>query len=273
MTIELINEKVEKNQHNSYYGYDLNLSLDEIEKIKDLANEVKKFYTDLESFSEKLPAGGPLDTHKLNDLIKHRIPNWTDKDIDNFQVVRSEFGEIIAQLTLEDCFETEFHLKRLKRKEVPLLPTRGIDFLGIEFDNEIPILVLGEVKVSTEKRNPPGVVHKPGSRDCLEQRIPELLSNKTIVTYELAYYLEHVSDTCKNIYLDIFNRFTDEESSLIIIGNPFLLRDAKAFNIDDLGNLLEYNSSENRKVRFVIVRVAEDINQLSKKVYEMAREE
>lgn len=272
MTIKLENKEVEKNQHNLYYGFDLCISLDNKDEIKNLAKKVKEFYTDLESLSEKLPMSGPFDTSMLEDLIKHRVPEWSDNKIDNFQVVRSEFGEIIAQLTLGGYFETEFHLNRLKRKEVPMLPTRGIDFLGIEFYNEIPVLVLGEVKVSTEMKNPPGVVHKPGDDGCLEIRIPHLLSTQEKITFELAYYLENVSEDKKELYIDIFNRFTNEESTIVIIGNPFLLRAAEAYSIEDLGNLLEYDSSEYQKVRFVIVKVAEDINELSRKVYEIARE-
>ncbi|MBF8436537.1 hypothetical protein I0Q91_05575 [Halanaerobiaceae bacterium Z-7014] len=273
MTIKLDNKEVVTNEHNRYYGFDLCISLDNEAEINNLANKVKKFYTDLESLSEKLPVTGPLETVMLENLIKHRVPEWSDNGIDNFQVVRSEFGEIIAQLTLMDYFETEFHLNRLKRKEIPMLPTRGIDFLGIEFDNEIPVLVLGEVKVSTEKRNPPGVVHNPGDDGCLEIRIPHLLSDQEKITSELAYYLENVSADKKELYIDIFNRLTNEESTLVIIGNPFLLRDAEAYSIEDLGNLLEYDSNEYQKVRFVIVKIAEDINKLSKKVYDMARGE
>jgi len=271
MSIELIVGQKKKIGHNEYYDYDFNISLDDEDKIDELANSIKKCYTSIDSLLEHLPTNGPLKTNFIKELINNRIPYWEERKKAGFQVVRSEFGEVIAQLTMKKYFNTDIHLSRLSTKEKPLLATRGIDLLGVEMKDEDPILVLGEVKVSKDTNNPPGVVHKAGDKGCLENKIPYLLSSKKEINEELAYYIEHAPEEVKEIYVDLAARFMLEPDNLIIVGVPFLLRDAELFHMDDVGDLLEHESSATRKVRFVIIRIKEDVNKLSKYVYDKAR--
>ena len=187
-------------------------------------------------------------------------------------MVRSEFGEIIAQLTLKKYFGTGIHFSRLLTKEKPLLPTRGIDLLGVEnLEKGFPVLVLGEAKVTCDGNSPPSAVRKKGDMGCLENRIPYLLSNRDAIIEELAYYIENVPHVYKDIYINISAMFFTDEESLVIIGLPFLLRDAKVFQASDVGNLMDHNSTSKRKVRFVLVKIKEDIDELSRLVYEKAR--
>jgi len=272
MTIELAEINILDNNFNKFYEYSLQLELHEEEKIERLAHSIRTFYTDLNSLKTSLPSNNIFDNDFIENLINSRIPQWKETGQQNFQVVRSEFGEIIAQLALEKYFDTQIHLNRLKTKEKASLPTRGIDLLGVESDSEDLNLILGEVKVSEDKKNPPGVVHKPGKDDCLENKVPQLLASKDEIFEELAYYIEKVDAEHKEVYINIATNLSKDQSDQVIIGVPFLLRAEEVFDMKDTGNLLDYEGSEKRKVRFIIVKIKEDINEISKILYQRARE-
>lgn len=75
----------------------------------------------------------------------------------NFDIVRSDFGESLAYLVLDDAFGTEFAYRSVRDRERIEMPGRGIDAVGVE-RTEPPTLVLCETKVSNEDQHPPGVV-------------------------------------------------------------------------------------------------------------------
>jgi hypothetical protein len=63
----------------------------------------------------------------------------------NFAVPRSDFGETVAYCLLEERFGTRFGYKSIRDRELPRLPGRGIDAIGIEYTENGPLrLVLGE---------------------------------------------------------------------------------------------------------------------------------
>lgn len=89
---------------------------------------------------------------------------------DNFDVVRSDFGEILCYMLLEQEYETKFGYKSIRDREITQLPGRGIDAIGIEEgDKDDPLkLILGEAKVSNEAASPPSVVDR--GKDCLRNQ-------------------------------------------------------------------------------------------------------
>lgn len=259
--------------HNEGHVYDAEFNLHNEENLNKLVKNIQESYTNLVSLQDKFPEQSVLKTSFIKPLVEKRIPYWVEGKKDNFQVVRSEFGEIVAQLALQKIFKTRIPLTRLLTKEKPLLPTRGIDLLGLEFADDQPILILGEAKVSTDYRKKPPQVVRGSKNDCLEKRIPLLLAAKEEISEELAYYCDHVKDERdREILFKIAADFLQDPLNIAIIGVPFLLRSAQVFSVDDFGNLLDYNSSDQRKVRYVIIRVEEDINECSKEVYQRARE-
>ena len=267
--LKLIEKKERKN--NEYYCYDIKLDTENDEQLKKLASTVRKCYTKLEDLRDSLPTDCPLNTDIVKQIINQRIPYWIDSRESRFQVVRSEFGEIICRFVLEDCFNIDIHLSRLYNKERPLLNTRGIDVLGIKTNSE-PILILGEAKVSKDQKSPPGVV-SGSDGSCLEKKVPELLDNTSVIKEELCYYIEHIdNEENRTKYIKMMIQLAKNPNNLAIIGVPFLLRDAECYTISDVGELLDYESSDRRKVRFIIVKIKKDVNNLSKKIYKIARE-
>ena len=75
----------------------------------------------------------------------------------NFDVVRSDFGEVLAYVVLQQEFGTRFGYQGVRDRETVQLTARGIDVIGVE-DGARPVLVIGEVKVSSESTSPPRVV-------------------------------------------------------------------------------------------------------------------
>lgn len=72
-------------------------------------------------------------------------------------IVRSDFGETIAYLILEEYFSTAIGYKGVRDRETVKLPGRGIDIIGIERRSPL-CLILGETKVSDQNKTPPAVV-------------------------------------------------------------------------------------------------------------------
>jgi hypothetical protein len=75
----------------------------------------------------------------------------------NFDVTRSDFGETLCYIILEQQYSTMLGYKSVRDRELINLPGRGIDAIGIENDGKLT-LVLGEVKVSNASASPPQVV-------------------------------------------------------------------------------------------------------------------
>lgn len=94
-------------------------------------------------------------------LRKASIPKYKEG---NFNVVRSDFGELLCYMLHEHYYRTLFGAKSICCRELRDSPGRGIDAIGIEID-DLLTLVLCEVKVSDDKDSPPGVVDS--SDDCL----------------------------------------------------------------------------------------------------------
>lgn len=76
----------------------------------------------------------------------------------NFDVVRSDFGETLAYLILEQEFGSQFSYKSVRDRETINLPGRGIDAIGVEKNGKLTI-VLAETKVSGQD-SPPHVVDR-----------------------------------------------------------------------------------------------------------------
>ncbi len=93
------------------------------------------------------------------EFLKERIAANTtpERRGGNFDVVRSDFGEVISYMMLEQVYSTQFGYKSVRDRELIQLPGRGIDGVGVEVADKLK-LVLTETKVSHDTRTPPSVV-------------------------------------------------------------------------------------------------------------------
>jgi hypothetical protein len=78
-------------------------------------------------------------------------------------IYRSDLGELLMTYFFEEKVpEGErfiIPLKNITSRERADMPGRGLDAIGYRVDGEKILFLIGEAKVSHEKRSPPGVVH------------------------------------------------------------------------------------------------------------------
>jgi hypothetical protein len=213
---------------------------------------------------------GVLSTENL--LKRLKTATVPVRRADNFDVVRSDFGEVLSYLLLERHYGVSFGYKSVRDREIAQSPGRGIDALGIE-DGEQITLVLGETKVSADKVSPPGVVDK--SDDCLSRQ-----------------HVGHISDlqqTAKKIW-DTARRVPDPDlrakymtaaflledghiEKLKIIGCCTLVRPTQHYTIADFGSFRKNPSKYMpAQIRFLIVRLADGIEEVVKQWYEIVQD-
>lgn len=145
--------------------------------LSEVAAEYVKLRTDTISLLEEVRADG-IQVLATDELLK-RIKKATipERGKGNFDVVRSDFGEVLCYLILERQYNTRFGYKSLRERELTQQPGRGIDAVGVEEGTKLTV-VLGETKVSSEGCSPPQVVDT--AKDSLrQQHLGHLKNRKT----------------------------------------------------------------------------------------------
>lgn len=96
-----------------------------------------------------------LDTTRVRrQILSAELP---ERRGGNFDVLRSDLGEVLAYVLLAEEYGTQFGYMGVRDRELVALPGRGIDCIGVEVDGVLR-LILGEVKVSDDSMTPPRVV-------------------------------------------------------------------------------------------------------------------
>jgi hypothetical protein len=180
---------------------------------QEIANEYRNLRT-----STKFPLE-PISLDGLEfsvEAIKKRISANTipERRGGNFDVVRSDFGEVIAYMALEQAYGTQFGYKSVRDRELIHLPGRGIDGVGVELADKLK-LVLTETKVSHDTRTPPRVVD---------------IQEDSLRNQHLAHNTD--SKTCKKIW-DLARRTTTAELQNLFI-KAALLFEARNFELLDV---------------------------------------
>lgn len=181
----------------------------------------------------------------------------------NFDVVRSDMGELLHYLLLETEFQTRFGYKSVRDRELIQLTGRGIDAVGIELDDAKLILCLGETKVSDAAASPPEVVDKKD--DCLRAQHLDHLNDLAATTRKVFDLGRRARDP------DLQNLFFaaglllegGELDQLEIISCSVLVRPEARHTDEDYGS---FRSSPAdfvpSTVRFLVVRVPDDIKSM-----------
>lgn len=119
--------------------------------------------------SDEIFVGLSLDADKIKEIIqKHTTPNRSSAGTYR-DIYRSDLGELMLVHYFEDGIKTTnlepedkipftIPVKNIYDRELNDLPGRGLDLLGFRLEPKLSLLV-GESKVSRERRNPPLVVH------------------------------------------------------------------------------------------------------------------
>jgi hypothetical protein len=110
---------------------------------------------------------------------------------DSFDVVRSDLGETVAYMLLEQEYRTAIGYKSVRDRETIQQPGRGLDVVGVE-SGDIFTLVIAEVKVSDERANPPQVVDR--SDDSLRSQHAGHLADPPATAKKIWNQSRHVLD-------------------------------------------------------------------------------
>ena len=180
----------------------------------------------------------------------------------NFDVLRSDLGEMIMARHGTDEYGYLYGYRSIRDREMPGLPGRGIDQIGVE----APVvdttgspriaLVLCEAKVSSDRRSPPSVV------DAAE----DSLRNQHI------YHIKNVEVTADKI-VNAARRCTDRETNytmliaaellrtkifdrLIVICHSLIVRPASCASEQDFGTFMKSPDDYlPGLIRFIICRL------------------
>ncbi len=258
--------------------YELALSDDEL--VDDLADQVRSLYLD-EDFDAVLQrAAGDLDSVSDPDAIAELIVSAAQSTIPEpaqrttqpwLDTARNELGEIICYSALEELFSASLPVKRVRHKEVPQLPSRGMDALGLAADPEVAHglrLFLSETKSSADSASPPRVVDE--ADDSLHKQLLDAVRTRTKVTSELARALKYTSGEEQERVARATILWAKAMLATTVV--PFLLRPKDQHGAGDFGAFRDDPSAfDPAQIAFCVVRIEGSIEALSQEVYRRAR--
>lgn len=190
---------------------------------------------------------------------------WAGDRPKQLDVQRSEFGEIVAAEVLSSLFETRIPASRIAHKETPDQQTRGADVMGWEGDRPSLVLVLSEVKGSTQRSSPPSVI------DGMETKLRALTTDRRALSQELIWLRDHASDDHAQECSAACASFLLRRPVFSLAISPVLVRPAACVADDDPGIFRESPNDFGVPVRFVTVIVEPDLFELAAEVYALAR--
>jgi hypothetical protein len=240
--------------------------------LKETAEEYVRLRTECETpLSEISVEGiGVVSTEDLKKRLKKATIPY--RRADNFDVVRSDFGEVLSYLVLERHYGVRLGYKSVRDRELAQSPGRGIDALGIEVGDRLT-LVLGETKVSDEKTSPPQVVDK--SKDCLSRQHVGHLTDGEGTAKKLWDVARRVADLdLRTLYMKAAILFEDGRfDKLRIIGCCTLVRPKERYTAEDFGSFKKNPKKyEPAQIRFLVIRLAEGIEDVVAKWYQIVQQ-
>lgn len=174
-----------------------------------------------------------MDVTAVSQRLKQAVVPTTSKPGTPFDILRSDFGETLAYLILEQEYSTRIGYKGIRDRETINLPGRGIDTVGTENLAALALL-LGEVKLSEEAKSPPQVVD--ASNDCLRAQHRAHLNDREITTNKLWNISRFVRDKATRDSLLAAAFLFENNHPLEIISCSLLIRTAGVHKDTDYGS-------------------------------------
>jgi hypothetical protein len=195
------------------------------------------------------------------DTIKQYIQKATipPRSGGNFDVTRSDLGETLCYMILEQEYRTMLGYKSVRDRELINFPGRGIDAIGIENDGKL-ILVLGEVKVSNASASPPQVVDT--SDDSLRNQHLGHLNELNITTKKIWNLSRHVLDATVRDLLFTALWYLEEQrlDKLRLVVCCVLVRPRNRYTIKDFGTFIKCPADyQPAHIRFIVVCLPGDV--------------
>jgi hypothetical protein len=236
------------------------LKLDEsVDWMKELALEYVKLRTACRAPPRSISVEG-IGVVSTEAIMKRlQAATMPVRRADNFDVVRSDFGEVLCYAILEREYGVRFGYKSVRDREIIDSPGRGIDAIGIE-DGPMLTIVLGETKVSDDKKSPPAVVDV--NDDGLAKQHKAHLKENATTARKLWNTSRHVEDAdLRDLYFAAAMLVEEGRfDKLKIVGCSFLVRSKEVCTHKDFGSFknkpVDYSPAH---IRFLIVRLPEAV--------------
>ena len=258
--------------------YDLALASDAL--VEELAADVRALYLDDEFDAVLEQAARDLDTvsdpEAVAELVsaaaQSAIPAPAQRTTQPWlDTARNELGEVICYAALEELHGASVLAKRIRHKEVPQLPTRGMDAVALGDDATAPHalrLYLSETKSSSSGDSPPNVVDQTG--DSLHTQLLSAIQKRTKVASELARAAKYLGGADQLRLARAMLLWGTGELATTVV--PFLLRPKDRHGAQDFGAFRDTPSAfDPAHVAFCLVRIDGTIEALSQAVYQKAR--
>jgi hypothetical protein len=258
--------------------YDLELAADSL--IDELAADVRALYIDDEFDAVLEQAARDLDTVSDPEAVAELVSSAAQSAIPApaqrttqpwLDTARNELGEIICYAALEELHGASVLAKRVRHKEVPHLPTRGVDAVALGDDATAPHalrLYVSETKSSSSVDSPPSVVDR--TDDCLHTQLLTAVRERTKVASELARAAKYLGGAEQLRLARAMLLWGTGELATTVV--PFLLRPKDRHGAQDFGAFRDAPSAfDPVHVAFCLVRIDGTIEALSQAVYEKAR--
>lgn len=245
-----------------------------------LATRVRNLYVDPEELKEVLlRAATGLDDVADPALLDALVQQVTKAVVPEPGVVaqgqpphldlaRNEVAEVIAYEAVESIHGAVIPAQRIREKEVPGLPTRGLDLLALILLPTLKLLV-AEVKASSAAESPPAVVSSGVA--SLHAQTKALVADTERLIRELNWSLKHCPDEeLKTQVAAALLRLAMND--LPIVAVPVLVRPLHLHGADDFGC---FRTSPDQyppaTVHFCLARIEGTLEALAQDVYTKAR--
>ncbi|MBS4010029.1 MAG: hypothetical protein KGZ72_04655 [Roseovarius sp.] len=250
------------------------------ELVPDLAARVKELYLgapdrELSRTLENALEG--LDTVVSTDFIGEMIqqmaeavvppPGTAPELAPQLDIARNELAEVIAYEAVDQVHGAVIPALRVREKESPL-PSRGLDLLAFVQEGDDLTLLVTEVKASSDAASPPGVVESGES--CLDAQTRAIIGNAQRILAELVWARKHASPETQDLVTQAI--ILHGLGELRLSASPVLLRPRSALGADDFGCFrADAGRYDPATVRFIVVVIEEELDELSEAVYSSAR--
>ncbi|AWG66287.1 hypothetical protein DDT46_22515 [Mycobacteroides abscessus] len=262
--------------NHSYTCYDL-VSDDDL--IAEVAAIVRDLYVDdlalqsslrtaaqgLDDVCDEAAIAAAIDT--IAEAVIPQVDREAKQPV-HLQAPRNEVAEVLALYVLEHIHGFEVPASRIRNKEVPGLPSRGLDVLGLTSGHAA---VLTEVKASSATASPPPVVHT-ASDSMLAETLKRLNNRKSLIA-ELHWALKHAKEESRDHVGQAVLLYALPDAPVPQVA-PVLVRAAGTYKVTDYGKFqspgTEFGESP---IRFVVVRLPGALEDFAELVYAKAAEQ
>jgi hypothetical protein len=260
----------------TYACYDVRADEDLVDEV---ARLVRELYVDPDELMASLrSASAELDSVASSDelillmdeLTAAVVPQMnTQAKFPHLQTPRNEVAEILAYDALQRIHSAIIPASRIREKEIPGAPTRGLDVFALLMEPHVRAVIC-EVKASSSDASPPGVVGS-GDDSMHAQTKARLKDRKSLLT-ELNWAHKHATDEMRGIVAKALILLARRDAAPPVAA-PVLVRPRDKHGVDDFGCFMsapeEYNPAQ---VRFLILRIPGTLEEFAERVYARARE-